>query len=61
MLLRYLLTIALFAHGVGHLLFLANSWGYWKGDEGSTFFALVFDLAVIAVVLWQLRSGAVIS
>jgi hypothetical protein len=25
--------MALFAHGVGHLLFLANSWGYWKGDE----------------------------
>jgi hypothetical protein len=31
--LRYLLTIALFAHGVGHLLFLANSWGYWNRDE----------------------------
>jgi hypothetical protein len=132
MLLRYLLTIALFAHGVGHLLFLANSWGYWNRDEEgrsswlfsgvlgagqtlegilglvwliplvgfvavswgylthqgwwlelalgsaaispimivlwwgsplveSAFFALVFDLAVIAVVLWQLRSGAVIS
>ena len=128
--LRYLITVALFAHGVGHLLFLANSWGYWKGGEGgrswlfsgvlgvgqilegifgllwlipfvgfvavswgylthqgwwpqlalasaaislamivlwwgslvvgSAFFALVFDLAVIAVVLWQLRSGAVI-
>ena len=131
MLLRYLLTIALFAHGVGHLLFLANSWGYWKGGEGarswlfsgtlgagqavegifgllwlipligfvvlswgyfthqvwwpqlalasaalslsmiilwwgglvtgSAFFALVFDLAVIVVVLWQLRSGAGVS
>ena len=129
--LRYLITIALFAHGVGHLLFLANSWGVWKGGEesrswlfswalgagqtvegifgllwliplvgfvavswgylthqgwwpqlalasaaispamivlwwgslvvGSAFFALVFDLAVIAVVLWQLRSGAVAS
>jgi hypothetical protein len=31
--LRYLITAALFAHGVGHLLFLANSWGVWKGDE----------------------------
>jgi len=132
MLLRYLLTIALFAHGVGHLLFLANSWGYWNGDEegslwwlfsgvlgagqtpqgilglvwlvpligfvavswgylthqgwwpqlalasaavsltmimvcwgslltGSAFFALVFDLAVIVVVLWQLRSSAGVS
>jgi hypothetical protein len=128
---RYLITIALFAHGVGHLLFVANSWGYWKGGEeghswlfsgmlgagqavegifgllwfiplvgfvavswgylahqgwwlqlaltsaaislamivlwwgslvtGSAFFALVFDLAVIVVVLWQLRSGAGVS
>jgi hypothetical protein len=31
--LRYLLTVALFAHGLGHLLFLANSWGLWKGAE----------------------------
>jgi hypothetical protein len=129
--LRYLITIALFAHGVGHLLFLANSWGLWKGAEegrswlfsgilgvgqtlegifgllwliplagfvavswryltyqgwwpqlalasaaislamivlwwgslvvGSAFFALLFDLAVTAVVLWQQRSGAVVS
>jgi len=129
--LRYLITIALFAHGIGHLLFLANSWGVWKGGDegrswlfsgtlsagqavegifgllwlillvgfvavswgylthqswwpqlglasaaislamivlwwgglvvGSAFFALVFDLAVITVVLWQLRSGAIIS
>ncbi len=126
---RYLITIAFFAHGVGHLLFVANSWGYWKGSDeghswlfsgmlgvgqgiegifgllwfiplvgfvavswgylahlgwwpqlalisaaislamivlwwgslvtGSAFFALVFDVAAIAVVLWQLRSGAV--
>jgi hypothetical protein len=33
MLVRYLITIGLLAHGVGHLLFLANSWGYWKGGE----------------------------
>ncbi|HEX5915737.1 MAG TPA: hypothetical protein VFY54_21750, partial [Rubrobacter sp.] len=34
----------------------------WGGlVVGSAFFALVFDLAVIAVVLWQLRSGALIS
>jgi hypothetical protein len=33
--LRYLMTIALFAHGIGHLLFLTNSWGIWKGgNEG---------------------------
>jgi hypothetical protein len=129
--LRYLIAMALFAHGIGHLLFLTNSWGIWKGGDegrswlfsgilgagqivegifvllwlislvgfvavswgylahqgwwlqlalvsaaislamivlwwgglvvGSAFFALVFDQAVIAVVLWQLRSGAVIS
>ena len=35
---------------------------WWGGlVVGSALFALVFDLAVIAVVLWQLRSGAVIS
>jgi hypothetical protein len=35
---------------------------WWGGlVVGSAFFALVFDQAVIAVVLWQLRSGAVIS
>lgn len=125
MLFRYLIAIVLFAHGVGHLLFVANSWGYWRGDEagrswlfsgvlgagqaieglfgllwliplvgfvvvswgylthqgwwpqlalasaiislamivlwwgslvtGSAFFALVFDIVVIVVVLWQLR------
>lgn len=32
--LRYLIAIVLFAHGVGHLLFVANSWGYWRGGEG---------------------------
>jgi hypothetical protein len=33
--LRYPITIALFAHGIGHLLLLTNSWGVWKGgDEG---------------------------
>src|SRR5918994_1319513 len=128
---RYLITAALFAHGLGHLLFLANSWGYWKGNGeghswlfsgilgagqpvegifgllwliplvgfvavswgylthqswwpqlalasaaislamivlwwsglvvGSAFFTLVFDLAVIAVVLSHLRSGTLIS
>ena len=32
-LVRYLIARAFFAHGVGLLLFPANSWGYWKGDE----------------------------
>jgi hypothetical protein len=129
--LRYLITIALFAPGIGHLLFLTNSWGVWEGGDegrswlvsgilsagqtvegifgllwliplvgfvavswgylthqgwwpqlalasaaislamivlwwsglvvGSAFFTLVFDLAVIAVVLSHLRSGTLIS
>lgn len=33
MLIRLLIAIVLFAHGVGHLLFVANSWGYWRGGE----------------------------
>jgi hypothetical protein len=28
------ISLAIFAHGVGHLLFFANSWGYWKDDSG---------------------------
>jgi hypothetical protein len=33
MLMRLLIATVLFAHGAGHLLFLANSWGYWRGGE----------------------------
>jgi hypothetical protein len=33
MLVRYLIAIVLFAHGVGQLLFVANSLGYWRGGE----------------------------
>ena len=33
MLIRLLVAIVLFAHGVGHLLFVANSWGFWRGGE----------------------------
>ena len=34
-LLRSVIAIVLLIHGIGHLLFLANSWGYWKGGEES--------------------------
>jgi hypothetical protein len=130
MLLRYLITLALFMHGIGHVLFLMNSWGLSRTDAGrswlfsgilgagqtvegifgllwlgpligflavtwgyftqqgwwpqlalasaalslvlivlwwggintsSAFFALVFDVAVIVVVLWQLRAGTLAS
>lgn len=122
---QYVIGLALFMHGIGHALFLANAWGYWKADaaraglvagvlrlspttEGiigllwlvplvgfaavaggwlmqaawwrqaalvsaavsaimvlawwgslnpsSAFFALAFDLAVIAFVVWQQRA-----
>jgi len=33
MLIRLLIAIVLFAHGVGHLLFVTNSWGYWRGGK----------------------------
>ena len=130
MLVRYLITVALLLHGVGHVLFLMNSWGLSRTDAGrswlfsgvlgagqtvegifglmwlvpligfvavtwgyftqggwwpplalafaalslamivlfwggintsNAFFALVFDLVVIAVVLWQLRAGELAS
>jgi hypothetical protein len=32
--LRYLITLALFVHGIGHVLFLMNSWGFSKADAG---------------------------
>ena len=34
MLLRYLITAALLMHGVGHVLFLMNSWGLSRTDAG---------------------------
>lgn len=29
-----LLALALFMHGIGHALFVANAWGYWRTDAG---------------------------
>ena len=31
---HYVVAMALLAHGIGHMLFLANSWGYWKASSG---------------------------
>jgi hypothetical protein len=28
------ISLILLAHGVGHALYAANSWGYWKADAG---------------------------
>jgi hypothetical protein len=33
---RIVITLAILAHGIGHVLFLANAWGYWKSDFGRT-------------------------
>jgi hypothetical protein len=41
---RLLLALALFAHGIGHVLFVANAWGYWRTETGAGwFFTSVFD------------------
>lgn len=32
--LRLIFALALAMHGVGHVLFLANAWGYWKTTTG---------------------------
>jgi hypothetical protein len=38
--LRLIFALALGMHGVGHVLFLANAWGYWKPTaERASFFA----------------------
>lgn len=31
---RYLFTLVLFMHGIGHMLFMANTWGYWRTTSG---------------------------
>lgn len=37
---RFLFTIAMLLHGIGHMLFLMNAWGYWKTvDQRAWLFA----------------------
>ena len=37
---RTLFTIAMLLHGIGHILFLMNAWGYWKiANERAWLFA----------------------
>ncbi len=31
---QLVIALLLLAHGIGHVLFEANSWGYWKADAG---------------------------
>ena len=31
---HYVIALALLAHGVGHVLFVGNAWGYWKAGGG---------------------------
>jgi hypothetical protein len=55
--LRSLFSIAMIMHGIGHVLFLANGWGYWRTPETrSALFASMLHLAPgvegVAGVLW---------
>jgi hypothetical protein len=34
---RYLLGLAMLMHGAGHILFVANAWGYWKEHGGRAY------------------------
>lgn len=36
--LNAVLALAVLAHAVGHALFVANAWGYWKDAAGRSFF-----------------------
>jgi hypothetical protein len=37
---RMLFMIAMLLHGIGHVLFLMNTWGYWKdGNRHAGLFA----------------------
>ena len=56
---QIIIALLLLGHGVGHALFLANSWGYWKSDGSrSAFFENVLHaeqtLEGIAGILWLL-------
>lgn len=35
---RIVLGLAILAHGIGHVLFVANAWGYWRTDTGAGWF-----------------------
>lgn len=35
---QIIVAVLFLAHGVGHVLFLANSWGLWKGATGRAAF-----------------------
>ena len=41
--LRNLILLVLAMHGVGHVLFLANTWGYWTTESGRSW---LFDNAL---------------
>ena len=35
---QLVIALLFLGHGIGHFLFLANSWGYWKGAVGRASF-----------------------
>lgn len=51
---NYVIALALLAHGVGHVLFLGNAWGYWKAGEGraALFAALPQSAEGLLGLLW---------
>jgi hypothetical protein len=54
---RFLFSIAILFHGIGHALFLMNTWGYWKiANERAWLFADTLKLSQtgegIVGVLW---------
>lgn len=56
---KAVVALAVLAHGIGHVLFVANAWGYWKGDVGRpSFFTNVLHASSsvegIVGILWLL-------
>jgi hypothetical protein len=56
---QIVVAILLLAHGVGHALFLANSWGMWKGETArATVFGNILHVSQtlegVVGILWLL-------
>lgn len=69
---RTLFIIALMGHGIGHVLFMGNAWGYWKASnsraalfagaaqsvEGTVGLLMILPLAGFLIAGWGLIGGA---
>ena len=67
---HYVIALALLGHGVGHLLFIGNAWGYWKSGGGrAALFAglpqtaegLIGLLWIIPLVAFVVATGGFVS